>query len=232
MANIIVRTLLLFFSLLVMLRLMGKRQIAQLQPYEFALMLISSNLVTIPMSDLDTPVLWGILPIYVLLVTGLLLSIISLKSTFLRGVICGKPRMLIERGIIKEDALKAVRYTLNDLLEQQRSTDVFDISEVYYAYLETNGEISVILKEQYRTAEIRDLNISSRQEEAQIALIMDGKILKENLVFVGKDGIWLKSKLKKAGFENVKDVLLLTYDGTRLFVHTRGLSPKLKEIYL
>lgn len=232
MANIIIRTLLLFFSLLVMLRLMGKRQIAQLQPYEFALMLISSNLVTVPMSDLDTPVLWGILPIYVLLVTGLILSMISLKSTFLRGVICGKPRMLIERGVIMEDALKAVRYTLNDLMEQLRSNDVFDISQVYYAYLETNGEISVILKEPFRTAEIRDLNVLSRQEEAQIALIMDGKLLRENLNFIEKDDLWLKSKLRKAGLEKIKDVLLLTYDGTRLFVHTKGSAPVIKEIYL
>ena len=232
MANIILRTLLLFFALLVMLRLMGKRQIAQLQPYEFALMLISSNLVTVPMSDLDTPVLWGILPIYVLLVTGLLLSIISLKSTFLRGLICGKPRMLIERGVIVEDALKAVRYTLNDLLEQLRSNDVFDVSEVYYAYLETNGEISVILKEGFRGLEVRDTDVKSPQAEAQVALIMDGKVLTENLSFIKKDVPWLERRLKKAGFDKTKDVLLLTYDGSKLFVHSKGKTPVIKEVFL
>ncbi len=215
-----------------MLRLMGKRQIAQLQPYEFALMLISSNLVTVPMSDLDTPVLWGILPIYVLLVTGLLLSILSLKSTFLRGLICGKPRMLIERGVIVEDALRAVRYTLNDLLEQLRSNDVFDVSEVYYAYLETNGEISVILKERYRGVEVRDIDVKSQQAEAQIALIMDGKILWENLSFIKKDSAWLERKLEKAGFDKIKNVFLLTYDGSKLFVHSKGRTPIIKEVFL
>ncbi len=228
MANIILRTLLLFFALLVMLRLMGKRQIAQLQPYEFALMLISSNLVTVPMSDLDTPILWGILPIYVLLGAGLLLSILSLKSTYLRGLICGKPRLLIKRGLIDIKALKDVRYTINDLLEQLRSNDVFDISEVYYAYLETNGEISVILKKEHRTVETRDLNISVKQEDINVALIMDSKIMKENLLLTGKDVLWLEKKIKKEGF-NLKDIFLLTYDGARLYIHTKN---SVKEVYL
>ncbi len=230
MANIILRTLLLFLSLLVMLRLMGKRQIAQLQPYEFALMLISSNLVTVPMSDLDTPILWGILPIYVLLGAGLLLSILSLKSTYLRGLICGKPRLLIKRGLIDIKALKDVRYTLNDLLEQLRSNDVFDISEVYYAYLETNGEISVILKKEYRTVHTKDLNLSVKQDDINVALIMDSKIMKENLLLTGKDENWLQRKIEKEGF-NLKDIFLLTYDGTRLYIHTKN-SVKVKEVYL
>lgn len=230
MANIILRTVILFFSLLVMLRLMGKRQIAQLQPYEFALMLISSNLVTVPMSDLDTPILWGILPIYVLLIVGLLLSIISLKSTLWRGIICGKPRMLIERGILDEKALKAVRYTLNDLLEQLRSNDVFDISQVYYAYLETNGEISVILKKDYRTLQVADMKISVTQEEADIALIMDGKLQKENLSVVKKDKRWLESNLKNAGFSGIETIFLAMYNGSRLYIF--GKNQKWKEVYL
>lgn len=228
MANIILRTLLLFFSLLVMLRLMGKRQIAQLQPYEFALMLISSNLVTVPMSDLDTPLLWGIIPIYVLLAAGMLLSFLSLKSLFLRGVICGKPRLLIERGVIDNKALKDVRYTLNDLLEQLRSNDVFDISEVYYAYLETNGEISVILKKDQRNVKVKDLNLKVKQDDINVSLIMDKQIIKENLHFINKDTEWLKRKVSDAGF-TVKDVLLLTYDGTRLYIHGKN---RIKEVYL
>lgn len=228
MANIILRTLLLFFSLLVMLRLMGKRQIAQLQPYEFALMLISSNLVTVPMSDLDTPLLWGIIPIYVLLAAGMLLSFLSLKSLFLRGVICGKPRLLIKRGVIDNKALKDVRYTLNDLLEQLRSNDVFDISEVYYAYLETNGEISVILKKDQRNVKVKDLNLKVKQDDINVSLIMDKQIIKENLHFINKDTEWLKRKVSDAGF-TVKDVLLLTYDGTRLYIHGKN---RIKEVYL
>jgi uncharacterized membrane protein YcaP (DUF421 family) len=201
---------------------MGKRQIAQLQPYEFAVMLISSNLVTVPMSDLSTPLLWGILPIYVLLVLGLILSVLSLKSVFLRRLVCGKPRVLIERGIILTDALKAVRYTLNDLLEQLRSNDVFDMSEVYYAILETNGEISVILKSDLRSLKPKDMNISPKQENLNVALIMDGKLQKENLSYVKKDEHWLKKTIQKP----YKDVLIAVYDGNRVYVHFKNATVK------
>ncbi len=215
MLNVILRTVILFFALLVMLRLMGKRQIGQLQPYEFAVMLISSNLVTVPMADLSTPLLWGILPIYVLLIMGIFLSELSMKSVLLRRIICGKPRILIERGIILRPALKAVRYTLNDLMEQLRSNDVFDISEVYYAVLETNGEISVILKSDVRSLKPKDMGILPDQEELNVALIMDGKLQKKNLKYVNKDEHWLKKNVRS----DYGDILLALYDGSRLYVH-------------
>ncbi|MBR6765555.1 MAG: DUF421 domain-containing protein [Clostridia bacterium] len=215
MLNVILRTVILFFALLVMLRLMGKRQIGQLQPYEFAVMLISSNLVTVPMADLSTPLLWGILPIYVLLIMGIFLSELSMKSVILRRLICGKPRILIERGIILRPALKAVRYTLNDLMEQLRSNDVFDISEVYYAVLETNGEISVILKSDVRSLKPKDMGILPDQEEMNVALIMDGKLQKKNLKYVNKDEHWLKKNVRS----DYGDILLALYDGSRLYVH-------------
>ena len=198
-----------------MLRLMGKRQIGQLQPYEFAVMLISSNLVTVPMADLSTPLLWGILPIYVLLVMGIFLSELAMKSVFFRRIICGKPRVLIERGIILRPALKAVRYTLNDLMEQLRSNDVFDISEVYYAVLETNGEISVILKSDVRNLKPKDMNVVPNQEELNVALIMDGRVQKRNLRYVNKDEHWLKKNVRS----EYSDIFLALYDGTRLYVH-------------
>ncbi len=225
MANIILRTFVLFIALLFMLRIMGKRQIGQLQPYEFAVMLISSNLVTVPMSDLATPLLWGITPIYVLLLLGLITSELSLKSVVFRKIICGTPRVLIDRGIILEDALKQVRYTLNDLMEQLRSNDVFDVSQVYYAVLETNGEISVILKSAVRSVQPADLSLPTKQEELNIALILDGKAQKENLEYINKDMFWLKSKTGQSDFNNI---LLALYDGRRLYIHFR--NKKIKEI--
>lgn len=227
MANIILRTVVLFISLLFMLRVMGKRQIGQLQPYEFVVMLISSNLVTVPMSDLATPLLWGIVPIYVLLVLGLVFSELSLKSTFVRKMICGTPKVLIDKGVILEDALKQVRYTLNDLMEQLRSNDVFDLSQVHYAILETNGEISVILKSGMRTIQPQDMKISPKQDEINVALILDGKVQKENLKYINKDMHWLKAKAHQNEFS---DILLALYDGSRLYVHYR--NKKTKEIPL
>ncbi len=227
MANIILRTVVLFISLLFMLRIMGKRQIGQLQPYEFVVMLISSNLVTVPMSDLATPLLWGIVPIYVLLVLGLMFSELSLKSTFVRKMICGTPKVLIDKGIILEDALKQVRYTLNDLMEQLRSNDVFDLSQVHYAILETNGEISVILKSSMRTIQPQDMKILPKQDEINVALILDGKVQKENLKYINKDMHWLKAKTHQNEFT---DILLALYDGSRLYIHYR--NKKIKEVPL
>lgn len=229
MANIILRTLILFSGLLIMLRLLGKRQIGQLQPYEFALTLIAADLATTPMSDINTPLLWGIIPIYVLLAAGLILSLVSLKSVKARHIICGKPKILIERGVILEEALRTVRYTINDLTEQLRSKDIFDISEVYYAILETDGEISVILKSQYRTCMPQDMEIVPPQDELSVALIMDGVIQKSNLDHFQKTEKWLMGKLKKFGFDDEKNILLMTYDGNKLYVHSRGSDPFIKE---
>lgn len=229
MANIMMRTLILFFALLFMMRLMGKRQIGQLQPYEFALTLIAADLATTPMSDINTPLLWGIVPIYVLLVAGVGLSLLSLKSVKMRRLICGKPRMLIERGVILEDSLRAVRYTINDLLEQLRAKDVFDVSEVYYAVLETNGQISVIQKSAFRPIVPDDISLTPPQEEAPVILVMDGTVQRENLIFVGKDERWLRQNIKKAGFLSEKEILLLTYDKEKFYIHGAGRDPVIKE---
>lgn len=208
---------------------MGKRQIGELQPYEFAVTLISSNLVTIPMSHLDTPLLWGVVPIYVLLSIGLILSFLSLKSAWARKVICGKPRVLIEKGVIIEASLKKVRYTLNDLLEQLRNNGVFDVSQVYYAYLETNGEISVLLKSQFRALSPDDVSLPVEQEEAFSILIMDGKIQKDNLKILNKDLNWLKRQYKKAHVSSEKEVFIMLFDGNKIFFQGKGDSPRLKE---
>jgi uncharacterized membrane protein YcaP (DUF421 family) len=224
MANVIFRTLVLFFALFCMLRLMGKRQIAQLQPYEFALMLITSNLITVPMADLDTPAAWGIVPILVLLTVGLALSLISMRSGFFRRMICSKPRLLIDRGVIDVEALSAVRYTVNDLLEQLRAKNVFDVTKVYSAVLETNGAISVLLKTDYDFATPRDLNLSPAQEQLNVTFISDGKVLRHNLRYSGKSEPWLYKRIN-----DVKSVLVALYDGSRLFVqYKNGKSEVLK----
>lgn len=229
LANIVLRTLILFIALLIMLRLLGKRQIGQLQPYEFALTLIAADLATTPMSDINTPLLWGILPIYVLLAAGMIFSLVSLKSGFARRIICGKPRMLIERGVILEESLSEVRYTLNDLLEQLRGKDIFDVSQVYYAVLETNGEITVILKSAFRPCVPNDFSLVPPQEDVTLTLIADGELQYSNLDFAGVTEKKLKQKIKSLGFESEKEILLLTYDGSKIYVHGAGKNPVIKE---
>lgn len=227
--NVILRTVILFVALLIMLRLLGKRQIGQLQPYEFALTLIAADLATTPMSNINTPLLWGIIPIYVLLAIGLFLSLISLKSVTARKAICGKPRMLIERGVISEEALASVRYTVNDLLEQLRGKDIFDISQVYYALLETNGEITVIPKSGFRPCVPDDFALAPEQENIAFALIMDGKLQKTNMDCANITKKKLLKKIKSLGFSSFEEILLLTYDGAKIYVHGNGENPVIKE---
>ncbi len=212
-----------------MLRLLGKRQIGQLQPYEFALTLIAADLATTPMSNINTPLLWGIIPIYVLLVAGMIISLLSMKSIPLRKLICGTPRMLIDRGVIIEDSLRAVRYTINDLLEQLRAKDYFDISEVYYAILETNGEISVIPKSAYKPLTPDDMNITVEQEQAPVTIIIDGELQRDNLKIFNKDEAWVNGVLKKEGFKDIKSILLMTFDNKNVYIQSCGNRPKIKE---
>lgn len=233
MSNVILRTALSFFALLFMLRLMGKRQIGQLQPYEFSLTLIAADLIAAPIPDVNTPFLWGIIPIYVLLLIGLILSFISLKSNVGRKVICGSPRVLIDNGVILEESLHAVRYTLSDLLEQLRAKDIFDISCVHYAILETNGQISVILKESSRPTELEDVcppDKLPQQSQPATVLIMDGKILKNNLDVAGVTTKQLLKWVKHFGFKNEKEVFLLTFDKSKVYVHSHGNQPVIKEL--
>ena len=230
MANVIFRTLVLFLALLLMLRLMGKRQIGQLQPYEFALTLIAADLVTTPMANLNTPLLWGILPIYVLLLVGLLLSLLSLSSARARRWICGKPRVLIDQGLIMKASLRAVRYTLNDLLEQLRAQGIFDPGQVYYAILETNGEISVIKKADVREVNAGDFQLSGPQDHPPVALVMDGRVLENNLTVLKRSRGWLDKMIRKSGFQSEKELLLLLCDRHKLTFYTGGAAPQFKEV--
>lgn len=213
MLNLILRTVFLFAGLLWMMRLMGKRQIGQLQPYEFVLTLIAADLITTPMQNLNFPLLWGIIPVYTLLSCGLLLSMLSLKSEKIRRLVCGKPRILIDKGEILFDSLGKVRYTIHDLTEQLRTKDVFDISQVYYAILETNGQLSVILRQDASPLTPAALSGDCAQEELTLALIVDGKYQMNNLDQLKITRKEVERYLHGQHIEKIGQVLLLTYDG-------------------
>ena len=146
MLIIFFRAIVLYIIVLVVMRLMGKREIGQLQPFELAIAIMIADLASIPMTDTGVPISNGIVPILGLLVMHLLISTINLKSMKAREIICGKPQILIYRGKIDEKALKKERFTLNELQERLRDKNIVNISDVEYAILETNGQISVIEK--------------------------------------------------------------------------------------
>jgi len=212
MLLVIIRTLILYATTVLLLRVMGKRQIGQLQPYELVVIIMISELAAIPMQNTGIPLLSGLIPIFILVTAQVTLSYISLKSERARGVICGTPSIVIENSRIVEDELRRQRLNLNDLLEQLRLKNVSDISDVEYAILETSGQLSVILKSEKRPVEPQDLKISPEYEGLPITLIIDGQVINDNLKKVQLDMIWLQNELGKYGIKNVKDVFFASLD--------------------
>ena len=206
------RTIILYVIVLITMRLMGKREIGQLQPFELAISIMIADLATIPMSELGIPIFNGIIPILGLLLMDIIISIMNLKSLKIREIICGKPKILIYRGKIDEKALKKERITINELQERLRGNNVINLGDVEYAILETNGEITSILKPEKRNIVVQDINIQPDYEGIPYDLVVDGNIMYENLKKIGKNYNWLK---KEANNFNMlpEEALIITLDG-------------------
>lgn len=216
------RAIILYIIVLVVMRAMGKREIGQLQPFELAISIMIADLASIPMTEIGIPITNGIIPILGLLIMHLLISYINLKSVKLREIICGKPSILIYRGKIDEKALKKERFTINELQERLRGDNVINIGDVEYAILETNGEITVILKPEKRGVIVEDLKLEPVYEGITYDLVVDGKIMYDNLKKLGKDYIWLKNQLKPFKIKP-EQALIATIDGKdQLFCQKKG----------
>ena len=207
-----IRAIFLYIVVLVVMRLMGKREIGQLQPFELAISIMIADLASIPMTDVGIPITNGIIPILGLLVMHLLISIINMKSIKCREVLCGRPTILIYRGKIDEKALKKERFTLNELEERLRGNNVVNLGDVEYAILETSGQITVIQKPNKRTTIPEDFSIEPAYEGLPYDLVIDGKIMHENLRKIGKNETWLKNELEKFNMKPY-EALIVTFNG-------------------
>ena len=194
------------------MRLMGKREIGQMQPFELAISIMIADLATIPMADIGIPISNGIIPILGLLVMHLIISVINLKSSKIRELICGKPTILIYRGKIDEEKMKKERLTLNELEEKLRSNNVMNLGDVEYAVLETSGDISVIQKPNKRNTTPEDFNIMPDYEGIPYNLVIDGKVMNDNLKRIGKNYEWLKKQTKKFNIMP-EEALIVTING-------------------
>lgn len=212
MLVIFIRALVLYAVVIIIMRIMGKRQIGQLQPFELAIAIMISELAAVPMQDLGIPLINGIIPILTLLIAQLTVSFINIKSVRARAIISGKPSILIENGKILEKQLRREMYTINDLLEQLRIKDIADISDIEFAILETNGQLSVITKSQKRPVTPSDLNIPTGYEGLSYDLILDGRLMEDNLRKAKLDTDWLYGELAKSGITRIKDVLFASLD--------------------
>ena len=216
MLTTFIRAIILYIVVLVVMRLMGKREIGQLQPFELAISIMIADLASVPMSELGIPLTNGIVPILALLVIYMIISILNIKSINFRKIMSGKPAMLIYRGKINEEVLRKESITINELQERLRVDNIFNLGDVEYAILETNGELTVIQKPEKRTLTPQDLNITPDYEGIPYDLVVEGKIMHDNLKELGKDEIWLKKELKKFKAKP-ENTLIATLDGKGQF---------------
>ena len=206
-----VRTVILYSLLILVIRLMGKRQIGQMEPSEFVVTMLVANLAAIPMQDDGVPLFFGMIPIVTVLGMELVLSSLSLKSIRLRRILCGKPVILVENGKILQANLRKTRVTMDELTGLLRQKDVLDLRSVHYAILETNGNLSVFPYPREKPASAADSGISVRAQYLPITIVCDGFLMKENLSKAKKDALWVEKVLHEHG-ASLKETWLLTVD--------------------
>ncbi len=211
MITTIVRTIILYIFVTFAIRVMGKRQIGDMQPNELVITLLISEIVAIPLQDISQPILNGVVAIFMLIVLEILMSVLSLKSLKVRKFMSGNSVILIDNGKIDQTAMKNVRLTILDLIEELRGQNVFDISTVAFAVLETNGNLSVLLKRSEQPATVRDVGAKKEKEALPLPVISDGKVLKDSLKALNITDADLNRKLKANGV-TADMVFLMTLD--------------------
>ena len=211
MITSIVRTAILYIFITLGIRLMGKRQIGDMQPNELVITLLISEIAAIPLQDSTQPLLFGIIAIFVLIILEIAVSVLSMKNIFIRKLLNGKSIVIIKDGVIDQQAMTDVRMTVVDLVELLRGQNVFDISTVAFAVLEVNGELSVLLKSKEQPATLKDLRIEKSEALLPLPVVTDGKILNETLKALNISEDTVYKELKKNN-TTVKKVFLMTMD--------------------
>lgn len=205
------RTVFLYLVLIAIIRFLGKRQLGQMEPSEVVVTMVVADLASISMQDSSVPISSSLIPILAVLGMELILSALSLRSVFLRKLLCGKPVILIENGKFLQDNMRKTRITLDELTSQLREKDVLDISSVQYAILETGGNLSVFPFPEQRPASAKDAGITPQKQSLPITVISDGRLFPDDLKRAGKDRRWLDKVLKEHK-SSVKTTWLLTVD--------------------
>lgn len=213
------RTFFLYILVVITMRLMGKRQIAQLEPFELVITIMIAELAVIPMQDRNIPLINGIIAILTLLFIQVTFSVLSLHSMNFRSFLDGRYSVIVANGVIQEQEMRKARYNLDELLEQLRQRSIFDLANVEFAILETSGELSVLPKSQSRPVTPGDLKLETEYEGLPLVLVMDGQVMSSELRKSQLSEAWLRSELEKHGIKSPSDVLIAS-------LNTRG------ELYL
>lgn len=209
MAVILIRTIIIYMVMIFSIKIMGKRQISDLQTSELVITIMISNIATLPMEDPAEPLLSSLLPIIILICCEISVSCLMLKSRKIREIICGKPVIVIQKGKIQQKAMKYLRLSTQDLVEQLRQLDIFDINDVWYAIMETNGQMSIMKKAESQPPSAKDIGLKLPNPKINAVIISDGTISKESMELCGIDKSFIEKELKKENLEK-KDVFMMT----------------------
>ena len=213
MMTAFIRTIILYFLIILGLRLLGKRQIGELEPNELVLTMMLSDLATVPMQDFGIPLAAGIIPILTLLALSMLFSQLSLENIRFRDLACGTPAVLIRKGVLQQAAMRKNRYTLDELLEELRLQGISSASEVKYAVLENSGRLSVLPWTRNQPPTAAQMGLEAEDDVTlPVVLINDGRLLEKSLTACGRDRRWLQKELSKEGLTSPEEVFLLTLD--------------------
>ena len=213
MLLIVIRTAILYIITMLSMKAMGKRQIGQLQPFELVGILIISEMATLSLEDNNKSLIVSVLPIVTITVLQITIALINLKSQRFRTLVCGKPAVIVKNGEIMEDQMRQLRLNTNDLLEQMRGKGFFDIAEVEFAIMETNGQLSIMPRADKRPVQPSDLDLKVKNEKPALTLILDGEIHYKHLMENEKDEAWLLKKLRQYGIQSPQEVFFLSIDG-------------------
>lgn len=214
------RAMILYIIIIVSMRLMGKRQIGELQPSELVITILMSNIATLPIEDVNIPMIMGVVPIFTLVCLDVIMSHLSLISSKFRRAISGSPKIIISDGKLDQVQMKKLRFTIDDLMESLRSSQVFDISEVQLAIVETTGKISVYQKQNFQPCTPKDLCMEKKSKNPPQLIIDDGDIVDNALRFLGLNRSWLFEVLNDEECR-AEDIFIMTADSDKNYTLIR-----------
>jgi len=225
--EIIIRSIISLTALFIVTKLLGKKQVSQLSLFDYVIGISIGNFAAEISINMETPLMYGIISMLVFGLIAFLVSILTMKSIILRRFFTGTPTILIQKGKILEKNLKKVKFDVNDLLEECRSKNYFDLKEIEYALMESKGTLSIMPKIEYEKVTKKDMNIKLKQPSLVANVIIDKVIMKQNLENMNKDEGWLEHQLKEKGYKTTENILLATLDiDEKLTVYEKNKTKK------
>ena len=218
------RAILSLITLFIVTKMIGKKQVSELSLFDYVIGISIGNFAAEMTLNLDVKISHGVLAVIIFGVIAYAISILTMKSIKLRRFFIGVPTIIIEDGNLLEEGLKKVKFEINEFLEQCRQQGYFDISEIAYAIIEANGDLSILPKHAYKPVINKDMNVKQEKSTLLANIIIDGKIMENNLKNTGKTSKWLNQKLKEKG-KNVENILLATLDNNeKLIIYEKSVK--------